>query len=847
MPTMLCPPHEKLIGFASGNLPDDEIESVTDHLESCAECESAIELLEEQSHALVSALRQPDCPFEHDSEPEFAEAVAAAKALVWDSDDLAERDTSTPLCTVLNPLTEYRSLGVVGRGGMGIVYKALHLRLQRVVAVKVLPVERRNYRRAVHRFGREIAAAGKLDHPHIVRAYDAGESDGMHFLVMELVEGIDLRKLLKQNGPLRVADACELVRQAATGLQHAHEHGLVHRDVKPSNLLLSRQANLKVLDLGLALLHEESRGHGELTDTGQIMGTLDYMAPEQANNSHDVDGRADIYSLGCTFYQLLAGCVPFGGVRFGSVARKIVGHAMESPRPIQELRPDVPDELAQLIARMLSKHPGDRPQTAAEVAAILEPWAVDSRLDDLAMFAMTEVEEAVEPVASAEEDPSQLTPPPLWHLSRIAGLATVGLAAALLCGVVIVFARNSQEKPTTVNVPNGSTVTIREDGRVEVAIDKPQAQPDVEKALSALKEAHASVSRNADGKIREVKFDDPAVTDADLTSLAYVPHLRVLKVYRDQITDAGVQHIKQLKDLEYLRLWSNQVTDEGLWQLRDLKHLEYLNVAYTGATDEGIRRLQQAMPHCHVVHAAVWEDGEPAGGGNLSPRWSEVISAASLDTEIRALQPQLVQDLASLEHFKRSGHQTARRHFSELAMLMAITAQYDGDAKYKESAETASARFSEVAFNSKVGTERAYERALLCLKDLSQMLGGQRLQGREGEIDWSRVVDRPPIMQRLGILSRDVFGAQMADEKSFTDNRDSIRHHAELVAAIGTMLRQPGMPQADDSEYAKFAEGLSEQAGQLAQFAAEKDFRQAAAAVRSLNKQCANCHADWRP
>ncbi len=239
----------------------------------------------------------------------------------------------------------------------------------------------------------------------------------------------------------------------------------------------------------------------------------------------------------------------------------------------------------------------------------------------------------------------------------------------------------------------------------------------------------------------------------------------------------------------------------------------------------------------------VQREGEGNGAANV--RWSEIISPAALDAEIREVHEALEKDLSSLEKFQQGGYKTARRHFSELAMLLAITAEHDGEAKYKECAATASARFSEVASRSKAGTANAYQHARQSLSDLSEMLRGKQPQGAPAKIDWSRVADRAPLMQRLGIIDREVF-SKLADEQTFAENRNSIGRHAECVAAIGVVLRQPGMPQADHADYQKYAQELSDQARQLAQFAAQNDHRQAAETVTKMHGQCANCHAKWR-
>jgi serine/threonine protein kinase len=208
----------------------------------------------------------------------------------------------------------YRLLEPLGAGGMGTVYRALHTHLGKVVALKLLRSSWRDVPEAVGRFRREMRAAGRLRHPNLVEAYDAG-AEGVPYLAMELVAGLDVARLLQGHpgGRLAVADACEVVRQAAAGLQHAFENGLVHRDLKPSNLLLTPDGTVKVLDLGLALPRSATPGQADLTGAGQFLGTPDYMAPEQLLDPHTVDVRADLYSLGATLYHLLAGRPPFDG------------------------------------------------------------------------------------------------------------------------------------------------------------------------------------------------------------------------------------------------------------------------------------------------------------------------------------------------------------------------------------------------------------------------------------------------------------------------------------------------------------------------------------------------------
>ena len=277
-------------------------------------------------------------------------------------------------------LGSYLLFEELGRGGMGVVHRALHELLKCPRALKILPAEKIHDARALARFHREMEVIARLDHPNIVKAYDAGESGGEHYLAMELLEGINLSDLVEINGVLEAADACELVRQAALGLQHAHENGLIHRDIKPSNLILTRSGTLKLVDLGLARLAEHGSGEHSLSEIGEMVGSFDYMAPEQGLRGGVVDIRADLYGLGCSLYKLLAGSAPFSGPEFDSIQKKLVAHANELATPIANRRPDLPSGLIELLDRLMAKAPEGRPKSAAEVAASLEPFAIGNDL-----------------------------------------------------------------------------------------------------------------------------------------------------------------------------------------------------------------------------------------------------------------------------------------------------------------------------------------------------------------------------------------------------------------------------------------------------------------------------------
>jgi tRNA A-37 threonylcarbamoyl transferase component Bud32 len=387
-----------------------------------------------REHELLSATKLDELTAA--LQPQFPDPAALA-------DELVRRGWLTPFQTqrllagqarqlILGP---YLLLEALGEGGMGHVFKALHRLMHRVVALKLIRPEHLPQPESVRRFQREMRALAQLFHPNIVIAHDADQVGDTYFLVMEYVAGTDLHRLVKERGPLPVDRACDYVRQAALGLQHAHERGLVHRDIKPANLLLTTEGEVvKVLDLGLALIGKSADEPEAATATsapGQVMGTPDFMAPEQALGSHDADIRADIYSLGCTLYYLLAGRPPFAK---GSALEKLLLHQQAEPVAVELLRPEVPEPLARVLQRMLAKQPAERHQTPAEVAAALAPFcrpggaaapAWQAGVETLSSGAMVNTE-------------SQLAPAPRPAGRRLALGGVLALAVAV--GLVLTVA-----------------------------------------------------------------------------------------------------------------------------------------------------------------------------------------------------------------------------------------------------------------------------------------------------------------------------------------------------------------------------------------------------------------------
>lgn len=343
------PSHEQLTAFQWGKLEPDEQEAVASHVDSCEVC--------------CEALREiPD-----------ATMISELRGVT----EIAEDD---PLPPELRDHSRYKIGKFLGAGGMGLVYQAEHRLMDRVVALKIIHRELSGNPKVLRRFHQEVKAAARLLHPNIVTAYDAEQAGDIHFLVMEFVDGISLDRIVNRRGAMEIPYAANYMRQTAKGLQHAFEAGMVHRDIKPQNLMVTRKGQVKILDFGLARLASESREDLEgveglpalgVTKIGTILGTPDFMAPEQTFDSSQADIRADIYSLGCTFYYLLAGHPPFTG----TTKAKIMSQRTQNPVPISKLRDDVSAELAEVLDKMLAKEPGERYQTPAELVQALTQLA----------------------------------------------------------------------------------------------------------------------------------------------------------------------------------------------------------------------------------------------------------------------------------------------------------------------------------------------------------------------------------------------------------------------------------------------------------------------------------------
>jgi serine/threonine protein kinase/WD40 repeat protein len=434
------PPQDQLEAYGRGKLDEAESSQIEKHLEECEDCTGTVVNLKDDTFIkLVRETPRADAtvPPEPAAKPACAEPTTPDATIAIDA--AAPTSTSTgrldELPRELREHPRYEVLELIGRGGMGDVYKAQHRVMNRIVALKVIKPEMVQNEEAVKRFRREVQAAARLHHKNIVTAHDAEQAGDLHFLVMEYADGVDLDEFVRRRGAMAVDQACECISQAAEGLQYAHELGMVHRDIKPHNLMLTRSGEVKILDFGLASFASETAAEDkiypseaeetspsprspQLTRSGSMMGTPDFISPEQALDAHTADIRADIYSLGCTFYKLLTGKPPFDE---GSVMDKIHAHSKQRAAPLSEFRDDVPDEVQAVLLKMMAKLANGRYQQPREVVEAL------SRHRDAAALPL--------PPAPARPAPSRRKP------IMLAAVATM-LISAILAGIIFYVQTN---------------------------------------------------------------------------------------------------------------------------------------------------------------------------------------------------------------------------------------------------------------------------------------------------------------------------------------------------------------------------------------------------------------------
>jgi serine/threonine protein kinase len=518
----------------------------------------------------------------------------------------------------------------IGAGGMGEVFKAVHRHMQRLVALKVLSAEATKNADLVARFQREVRAVARLEHPNIVTAYDAGQTGGTHFLVMQFIDGCDLSVYVKeQRGCLPVDEALNYLLQAARGLEHAHTEGIIHRDVKPSNLLLDRRGVVKLLDLGLAVFTESPQPGDaldrRLTVAGERLGTANYMSPEQAVDTRSTDARSDIYSLGCTLHFLLTGDPPFRRRK----KMQVVAAHQHSPAPsLCDVLAEVPPALDAVFQRMLAKIPEERYQSMRETIVALEDVRRSGMARRPVRISLGEAAEDSDVTAYVDKPgESAERPRPLSSRDTVHALAKQDTdhssealesdAGAEDDDFLVIMSRHGKSQRDAqladrqaaqwVLVMGGGVVIVEADGRRRRVSDM-DALPAGPFLLETVGLAYNQLVADADlirfadaGHLARIYLDGTNITDQGLRHLPNIASLVHLALGNTKVTSAGMASLAACSALKQLSLYATQVDDAAVANLRHMTALEKLNLMRTQLTPAAVEELRRALPACEIL------------------------------------------------------------------------------------------------------------------------------------------------------------------------------------------------------------------------------------------------------
>ncbi|TWT51243.1 Serine/threonine-protein kinase PknB [Rubripirellula amarantea] len=510
MQVSLCPSDETLVDLVHGRLGELQESPVVEHVQQCEECRGKLAKIEsDSSDSLLQQLRQSESanPFMEEPDCDWATSLALG-AINRDKDD----DPHAEPFALPMDLGDYRLLDAVAHGGMGIVYRAEHLRLGRDVAVKIISGKRLSDKRATQRFEAEMRALGQLSHPNIVSALDARELSGQPVLIMEYVDGLDLSQIVQRLGPLSPEAVAAIGRAVAAALEYANRNGLVHRDVKPSNIMLNRDGEVKLLDLGLARFQLTQGSQVDGTATGLALGTADYMSPEQIHDARDVDIRSDLYSLGCTLLKLLTGSAPYDDANHATNFAKLTAHVSPDPITVPDPFRGRSSQLSAIIEGLVAKDRADRPSSAQDVSLALQPLAHQADLAKLVQFARTvgplQHHAFSQPNANINSR-SDESWPSRWLL---VALAAGGIPVGLLLGTWLTIQR-SDGSVNRISLPENSSAIVDSNGNVDVSVTA---------GTTALPQAHretTSGDSNAIANMPRSKSRDLAIKGVAIATL----------------------------------------------------------------------------------------------------------------------------------------------------------------------------------------------------------------------------------------------------------------------------------------------------------------------------------------
>lgn len=629
MVTAQCATRNQLQEYLSGWAAPEQGEAIEAHLRECPACEQAVAELESDADVLLQSVRrsgaQPQPSATPSSDAQLAETLdrvkQACQPAATASED-ASPNAQWPLPT--GDMGSYELLRPIGHGGMGSVYLARHRQLGKQLAIKLLSTRLPRSGGYTVRFQREMRAAGGLDHPAIVRATDAGQHNGTHYLAMEYIEGLDLSRVARLVGKLSIADACEIIRQVALGLSHAHAAGVTHRDIKPSNLMLSSKGEVKILDFGLARLSLWDEVSAELTTVGQLIGTLDYMAPEQAERPDSVDYRADLYALGATLFRLLCGRAPLAASPEMSPLAKLRLLATHQPPSLKTLRPDAPQPLDQLVASLLARDPESRPASAAHVAQDLAALtegadlpALVSQASALALQAHGDEFEHLLPhqsnwprelppsdAGAAQVAPARPKPPSvrqrwiLWALAPLAILAGVLITLETQKGNLVIESEAADVHVTLLRdgkpvegfkIEPGATSTRLVAGQYEVTIDGGSDSLVVEGGHVEVRRGETVIARIRQ-QSSQPAAEQVATGAAPLDREAEIEDLK-RRLAKLQGSGADAAHDEPLYGGKPLSYWLDMAGRET----SETGYVEALNALHAMVTEENGERISAAL------------------------------------------------------------------------------------------------------------------------------------------------------------------------------------------------------------------------------------------------------------